>query len=246
MEYSLHIENGMTPQTIPLDQLAEYMTALAELLGEKSHVHLHEVREGCVAIAVEVDDAGAEKVDIRLESIIQSQSSTDIGRAYKRLDELLRKHNASGTLRNNNDVVVIPFPGVTAPRPITFGPIKQNGSIAGELVRIGGTDETIHLMLRDGNVTISNLSTSKAIARELAKKLFNGTIRVKGEGTWSRGEDGQWCLDRFKVTDFEELDDTPLAVTVATLRAVEGSEWRAVPDPVSELLADRRADGEAH
>jgi hypothetical protein len=49
-----------------------------------------------------------------------------------------------------------------------------------------------------------------------------------------------WILDRFNITDFEILDSSPLQEVVERLRAIEGSEWPEVEDPLEELSRLRR------
>lgn len=53
-------------------------------------------------------------------------------------------------------------------------------------------------------------------------------------------------MSAFRINDFETLDDAPLVDVVARLRAVRGSKWGEVPDPVAALLAERNGDGETH
>lgn len=51
---------------------------------------------------------------------------------------------------------------------------------------------------------------------------------------------GVWLLDRFNSTDFEMLDSSPLHEVLERLRAMEGSEWSEVEDPLEELSRLRR------
>ncbi|SIS86822.1 hypothetical protein [Paracoccus saliphilus] len=246
MEYSFHIEGSYHPETIPMDRLAEYLHALAQLLGEKPNVHFKEVTEGCVALHALVDSPAQTRVAGRIEAANSPAPPKDIVNSVETLDQMLRKDHATGSLRDGRDRVVIPFPGIEKQLPPVFGPIKQKGSLTGQVVRVGGTGDTIPVHLRDGQTPLTGLYTSEEAARQLAQHYLGGIVRVHGTGTWFRESNGVWRLDRFKIDSFEVLDDTPLSDVVARLRDVGGSKWGEVPDPVAALLAERNGDGETH
>ncbi|MTD99842.1 hypothetical protein GIY56_06055 [Paracoccus sp. YIM 132242] len=246
MEYSFHIEGSYDPETIPMDRLGEYLQALAQLLGEKANVHFKEVTEGCVALHATIDSPAQVRVADRVEAANSPAPPKDIAKAVETLDEMLRKDNATGSLRDSSDRVVIPFPGIDKKLPPVFGPIKQEGSLSGQVVRVGGKDDTIPVHLRDGDTVLTGLTANEETARRLAHHYLGGVIRVHGIGTWFREASGAWRLSAFRINDFEVLDDAPLGDVVARLRAVRGSKWGEVPDPVASLLAERNGGGETH
>lgn len=246
MEYSFHIDGSYKPQSIPMDRLGEYLQALAQLLGEKASVHLCEVKEGSVALHVEVDAPAKVRVAERVQVANSPDAPKEIAKAFDALDEMLRRDNATGSLRDGNERVIIPFPGIKKELPPAFGPIKQEGTLTGQVVRVGGKDATIPVHLRDGDTVLTGLTANEDMARRLAQYYLARPIRVHGTGTWVREATGMWRLVSFRITDFDELDDAPLSDVVARLRAVRGSKWGAVPDPVADLLADRNGDGGPH
>lgn len=246
MEYSFHIEGSYDPKSIPMDRLGEYLQALAQLLGEKTNVHLAEVTEGCVALHVVIDSPARARVADRVEAANAPAPPKDVAKAVEALDEMLRKDNATGSLRDGDDRVVIPFPGIEKKLPPVLGPIKQEGFLTGQVVRVGGTGDSIPVHLRDGQTPLTGLYTGEETARQLAQHYLGAAIRVHGLGTWYREQNGVWRLDKFRIDSFEVLDDAPLTDVVARLRAVTGSRWGEVPDPVAALLADRNGDGELH
>lgn len=246
MDYSFHIDGSYDPTTIPMDRLGEYLQALAQLLGEKANVHFREVRDGSVALHAAVDSPAQVRVAERIEAANSPAPPKDIAKAVEMLDEMLRKDNASGSLRDGSDRVVIPFPGIEKKLPPVFGPIKQEGSLTGQVVRVGGKDATIPVHLRDGDTVLTGLTANEETARRLAHHYLGGIIRVHGTGTWVREANGVWRLVGFRINDFEALDGAPLADVIARLRAVRGSKWGEMPDPVAALLAVRNGDGETH
>lgn len=246
MEYSFHIDGEYTPDTIPMDRLGDYINALAQLLGEKAHVHFTEVQHGSVALHAAVDGPARVRVADRVQAANDPQPPKDLAKALEALDEMLRRDNSTGSLRDSNDRVVIPFLGVKKKRLPVYGPIKQHGTLTGQVVRVGGTDASIPVHLRDGDTVLTGLVATEDIARRLAAHYLLGPIRVIGTGTWFREADGAWRMTAFKIDDFEELEGASLVDVVARLRSVRGSEWGSVVDPVGYLLNERHGDGGAH
>jgi hypothetical protein len=242
--YSFHISDSYTPATIPMERLAEYMAALARLLGEGTNVHFGGVFEGSVAVRAGVDEPARPKVRSRVHALRAGTAPQDARRAFDDLDEMLRNDNAYGSLVGDVEGVVIPFPGKRRPEPVVFGPFRQDGTLEGQVYRIGGKDESKHVHVRTAKEDLSVLTATEEVALRLRHHLFGGTLRFHGSGTWYRHGDGRWELKAYRIHDFEPLDDTPLSEVVAQLRAVEGHHLGSMPDPVRQLLSDRR--GEAH
>jgi len=246
VEYRFHIDDSFTPASIPMERLAEDIKALAQLMGETTSVHFGGVTQGSVVLQAEIDQPAQVKVRERVNGVSGNQANKDAAKAYGVLDEMLRKDNATGKLVDGGGAVIIPFPGKNRPEPVIYGPFRQDGTLEGQVIRVGGKDDTIPVHLRDGAIVHTGLSATEDVARRIAKHLLGPTIRVHGTGTWFRGGDGTWQLKSFKISDFDLLDETPLGDVVARLRAVRGSGWSEVPDPVRELLEDRHGGTDRH
>lgn len=245
-EYQFRIADSYTPATIPMERLAEYMAALARLLGERPHVHFDGVEPGSVRLKARVDQAAQPKVRERVRAVRSGDAPKDALQAYANLDDMLRKDNAVGTLCGDDGAIVIPFPGRTRDEPLVFGPFRQDCTLDGQIFRIGGKDDTKHVHIRDGAVEFTDLVASEAVALRLRHHLFGAMLRFHGEGSWVRKADGAWELRSFRIADFEELDDRPLEEVVASLRRVKGSAWREAVDPIQELHLDRYGNGDAN
>lgn len=243
-EYRFKID-VFTPDTLPMARLAEYMARLADLLGHEQSVHFDRIEKGSAVLVPKIDDPDVPKVQERLQAVRRHAGPKDAQKAFEQLDRMLAKDNAIGTLIEDTDAEIIKFPGRTRPQPITYGPFNEQGALSGVLIRIGGKDETVPVHIQDGDV-IYKCNTNREIARELAHHLFASPIRVKGSGRWHRDEEGAWELDRFNISEFEELDDAPLGEAVQKLRAVPGSGWKDSVDPLGELQRLRGDDDEIH
>ena len=241
--YRFRIANSYTPETLPMERLAEYLAAFARLLGEPASVHFQTVEAGSAVLVVEVDQPAQPRVDQRVHGVKNGTAPKDAMKSYSDLDEMLRKDNAKGDLTGDNGAIILLFPGVDRPAPLVFGPFKQDGSLEGQVIRVGGKDETIPVHLRDGAIIHIGLNATPEIARKIAQYYLGPTLRVHGTGTWFREADGTWLLKSFKIVEFEVLDEAPLRDVVSSLRKVMGSTWHEVPDAVRTLLEERHGDG---
>ena len=233
--YTLYID-AFTPETIPMARLAEYMQAFAAMLGHESAVHFGRLDGGSTKLVTRVDHEHVPKVGATLDALARGKGTAEGAKAQEMIDCLLADDNATGFVYEDDDpgTKIIAFPGATRQRPARYGPFKQEGTLDGELISVGGTDVTSHIRLRNGGITYSNIDTDRDTARRLGKHLFD-PIRVFGTGSWLREENGAWTLRRFKIRSFETLKTDDLRNVIAELRAVKGNEWAEQDSPLVVL-----------
>ena len=240
--FQFHID-AYSPADIPMAKLAEYMADFAELLGKEHRVHFDRLEGGSTTIVSRVEREDVPKVDHRLRAVVQGTAEKDLASVVVRIDERLANDNATGRVLEEIDgqsAEVIAFPGRDRPKMPTYGPFVQEGHLDGVLISVGGKDETISIRLQNGAVIYRKCETTRTIARELAKHLFE-PVRIHGAGRWLRDAQGDWLLAHFRVSRFEVLEGGSLREAVTALRAVPGSGWKEIDDPLAEL-ADLRGD----
>lgn len=238
-DYTFHI-NAYKPETIPMERLAQYMYELARLLGHPTSVHFRTVSEGSVKLISRVDQVDRLKVEQHVESIREKN-----GAEIHRIDKLLADDNTSGSLIRDG-AEVIQFPGVNKPKPRTYGPLTEIGTIDGVLVGVLGADRSKHIHLRVGAETWKHISTNdEELAKALGRCLYE-PIRLKGVGTWVREEEGRWELKRFEVKEFDALRRETIGDAFNNLRQVEVSDWSKMEDALAELRRLRDEGGESH
>lgn len=244
-EYVFRID-AFTPDTLPMARLAEYLAQLAKLLGHAEHTHFVRVDPGSAQLVHRVDAVDAYKVETRLNGVRVGDAAKDALAAHRALDELLLNDNAIGTLTEVvSGRVVVPFEGRNRPKPLGFPPFRQDASIDGQIVSIGGRDDTAHAILKDGDVYHANISMRRDLARDLAKLLYGPTIRLHGNGRFERGSDGVWKMLDFRVDRHEALNEKTLLEAVSALRNITGSglmnpdAYKAMVDLRGRGVADR-------
>jgi hypothetical protein len=215
-DYELYID-AFTPETIPMARLADYMASFAELLGHREHVHFGKLKAGSLSVAARVDEVAQRKVGKRIEEVRYGGGPQPARKAIQDLDDKLAEDNALGRIVRGK-TKLIEFPGRTRHAEEKLGPVEEAGTLDGEVIQIGGRDETINVHLRAGEQYLPPCVTSKEVARRLAHHMFGGLVRVRGKGTWARSESGTWALRRFEIVDFETLDETPLPKLFEGLR----------------------------
>ena len=245
IELSFEI-GAYTPETMPMERLAEYMGDLAAMLGESSAVHFKQLKTGSTVVAVRVEPEAYPKVQQRVADVQLGTAGVAEMNAYRSLNKRLADDNASGALKEGEgpNAKLLDFPGKFAPKIEHVAPVKQAGSIDGIVIRLGGKDATVPVHIQDGDTT-HKCNTSRAVARLLGHHIFGDELRFTGVGLWQRNEAGGWGLKSFEIHSFEALDTTPLAEVVHQIRSIE-SEWNTLDDAWGELKALRNSGDGMH
>jgi hypothetical protein len=237
--------NGVeiTPLTIPMARLAEYITDLAKLLGHKESVHFLSVAEGSAQNVIYIEAEEEARILGRVQSAKRGAGPDEANAAYKRLDDRLREDEGTGVLVDAKKGEVIEFPGKNVTVYEVCGPLREPASLIGELKRVGGMDETVPVHLKRTDEVIYCCETTEAIAKQLAPMIYQ-TIRVHGMAYWLRDEHGTWKLDKFKIQSFDEkpLSGDSFSAMIERLRAIPDNGWTDVEDPLGELRKIRHGE----
>ena len=242
-EFVFHID-VFTPMTLPMDRLAQYLQQVAELFGSKGEVHFSRVDAGSARLVIQIDEPAVPKVSSRLSTLQGDNVPKDIAAAFRRIDDMLAADISTAKMLGPQGAIIIPFPGNTRPKALTFPTFRQQGTVEGQIVRIGGADITSHVILQRGNTTFSGIKLSRELAREMANLLYGPPVRLHGEGRWARTSEGAWKLEDFTVDRCEILDDAPLKEVLANIRSISNNGLMTVN--TYEKLMDLRNDGEVH
>lgn len=234
----------ITPHTIPMARLAEYVFDLAALMGHKESVHLVAVEDGSTQPVILVDAQEEARVTERVRHAQRGMGPPEANRAYKRIDNKLRKDNAKADLINvarKADVII--FPGKNSDAPQPYGPIKERATAVGELKRVGGLDKTVPITLRRADNAVIYCEADEFIAKQLAPLLYS-YIRVHGLATYTRGAESIWKINHFRIQSFDPqpLSDESFSATIEKLRGIPGSEWSTIDDPLDELRKLRHGE----
>lgn len=223
VEYVFRID-VFRPETLPMARLAEYLAALARMFGHPDHTHFVGVEEGSAKLRTAIEPVDAPKVEARLNGLRIGDAPKDALAAKQALEDLLANDNAVGTLTNGDtDQVVVAFIGRNRPKPLIFPPFREDASIDGQLVAIGGRDSTAHATLQDGDVFHVGVTMRREMARDLAKLLYGPSVRMHGNGRFERQSDGMWKMTDFRVDRYEFLDGRPVHEVLEAVRAVPGN-----------------------
>ena len=241
-----HID-AYSPDTIPMAKLADYMADFAALLGKDNAVHFGGLTSGSTKLAAVVEYEDVPKVESRLGDLRRGNAAKDALKVFEAIDNRLANDNATGRIyvEGEGTAELLAFPGRDRPKLLTYGPFNQDGHLDGILISVGGKDESISIRLQNGNVTYAKCETNRTTAREMGKHLFE-PVRIYGVGRWTREADGTWTLLVFRIHRFEVLKQDSLRDVVSALRAVKGSGWKEIDDPLAELADIRCDEDELH
>ena len=229
-----------TPETLPMERLAEYMLQFAKLLGEPERVHFVDVEAGSAVLRARVEAVAVPKVERRISDASRGRGDTVAVKALQSLDDMLANDNAVGQVLDEAGAEIVAFQGRNRPKPLEYGPFREDGVLEGVLIKIGGKGASVPIWLRDSETVYKNCSARRSLARKLAKHYDAGLLRVSGSGSWMRLATGAWLMRSFEIKDFEVLDDTPLADVIKRLQGVDGAEWG--DDPIADLARLRTGE----
>lgn len=152
----------------------------------REHVHFEAVKPGSLSLASRVEPIAQNKVRRRVDEVLYGNGPKAAVKAYQSLDSRLAEDNGVGRLIHRS-AKLIDFPGRIRVVERNIGPIEQAGALDGEIIQIGGRDETINIHLKVGDDVVHCITT-KALARRLAHHMFGPPVRLSGVGMWSRSE----------------------------------------------------------
>ncbi len=234
----------ITPYTMPMSRLALYLLDLAQLLGHNESVHLLKVGEGSAEPVFYVDPEEEHRIIHQVRNAQKGTGPRNANRAYRKLDNKLRHDHATGRIIDPvRKADIIEFPGSKANLPEVYENIRERASVTGVLKRVGGFDKTIPIHLLREDEEIVYCEANEGLAQQLAL-LYSKPVRLHGIATYSRGGEGKWKMENFKIQSFDEtpLIDESFTETMAKLRDVEGNEWAEVADPLGELRKLRHGE----
>lgn len=231
--YSLRIR-GFTPETLPLGRLGEYVSALAELLGDDVAATFHAVTKGSARLNVRIVDDDVPLVIARVRQAPNADEGSAARRGYDRIQSLLRNDKTSAEFRPQKGAVILKFPGAPVAQ-VRLPIVKEYGEINGQIIKVGGRDETIPVSIRTPDGEIVNCTATVEMARSLKPYLLEPIdVILCGMGRWKKMESGTWEAIEFKITDFSMMDSGDFATSLANVRAA-GSGWDGVNDVAAEL-----------
>ncbi len=246
-EFRLKIE-AYSPETMPMSRLAEYLGGLAEMLGESTFVHFVTLEQGSTSVVHRIQKEAIPKVRHRTRRVSAGVGARDAVRAYQKINRMVREDNGRATWQRNREddlsSEAIVFPGKDEAQQV-FVSETRFGSVEGEILRIGGVNNFVPILLRFENEEFSGCYADKSLAKELGKWLFE-PVRLFGSGRWNRDEEGKWKLEKFRASHFNPLKRTSAVEAFDILRA-SNIGWNAEAyQTVNNLRVSDPEDANGH
>lgn len=226
--------SSLTPDTLSMGRLAQYLACLAGMYGNHDDVRFKGVRKGSAVLVAEAFPDIVDGIERRLRLINTSETDDKAQRAYNDLNRLLQEDHSTAYVTRPKLGKIITFPGAKQQRRTDQISVVQPVTIDGVVIRIGGKDDTIPVVIQDmeGN-NISCTIKGKQNAKELSKYYLGDTIRITGNGKLTRGEDGIWKMSDVMINSYYPISDEPLDKIFNDLREIEGNGWKSLPNPIA-------------
>ena len=222
-------------------RLADYLSELADMLGETPRVHFMRMESGSSVMVHKIENEAVPKVMARAEAIKRDKGTVTEMRAYNRINRMLVEDNGTGVLMGVRKHEIIRFPG-KEDQAFKFSSVEQQGEIEGEVIRVGGLKDVVPILLQVEGKVLSGCWARRSIAKDLGRNLFE-PVRLFGAGRWDRSADGEWSLASFFVDRFEPVQESTLSQAVIALRGLQG-EWGK--DSIKEILESRYSEEDSN
>jgi hypothetical protein len=239
---TLYIQ-GVNIDNLSLEDIGEYVSDFAELLGRDVEPKYHSITRGSMRIRALVPFD--REIDVKTRGFLlrTGDAPEDAIRARERISRRLgRNHAKRATLLDSAQSKVVEIPvekPASAAAPVPS--LTRAGSLQGRIIRIGGKQELVSVEIQDVDGMVYLCRATRDKARRLAREMFDPIVRVHGAGRWYRTEEGVWRVEDFQIADFEVLEDDSFSQSIAALRAVP-SDWKTLDDPNAALEQIRNGE----
>lgn len=233
---------GVTPKTLPMARLAEYLRVYAELLGEGNEPRFAGIVSGSALMRAQLPYD--KRLDVKLR-LMSAESNAAPGPGYsavEKLSDMLEHDGLTGEVEDRQGAVILQFRRPERKDAPAEHVVYDTGVLDGVLVGLVGLDDTVHLRLQDvGGKTYKVILRDIGMARQLARHFRGDPLRAHVHGSWKRTADGQWVPHALYLDRFEETSDEPASAILARLSGLPGNRWSTMDDP-ERLLRDLRSD----
>lgn len=233
-ELTLYLDD-LTPDTLSMKRLAEYLRALAILYGKEDAVHFDAVDTGSAKLRARVEDNAYPEILNQVREVSGGLGAKKPSDAYRKLADLMAEDKTGASLRTTGGAKILQFPKPVDQEELLR--IVKPSSVQGRLYSVGGKDDSVPVRLEGANGETLHCEASIDMAEKLAHALFK-SVRLVGDGEWIRRQDG-WKLVKLRVSDFTKIDDSGFKDAVAKLKAAGGIKWNEMPEGHSEILGSR-------
>jgi len=241
-EYVFKIED-LTPETIPLSRLGQYLKEVAVIFGHSESVHLIAVEHGSADQRLLVNRKDEIKVRERIQAVRAHEGPDDAMRSNNALNEMLREDNTRGAIIDPTRRKILPFPGRELNKLLEYGPITQIDTLEGVPIEVGGKQEWVPVHLEDNQRVVRICHAKRSMAKDIARHLFTNSVRVHGTARWVRHRSGEWEMKDFRAKGFEVLPEANLRESLNRIRAIP-AKWKELDDPLAEIAKIRHgSDG---
>lgn len=226
--------SSLTPDTLSMGRLAQYLACLAGMYGNDNDVRFKGVRKGSAVLVAEAFPDVVDSIEHRLRLINTSETDDKAQRAYNDVNRLLQEDHSTAYVTRPKSGKIITFPGGKQQRRIDPISVMQPVTIDGVVIRIGGKDETIPVVVQDmeGN-NIPCTIKGKQNAKALSKYYLGETLRITGTGKLTRNEDGVWRMSNVIIESYYPISDEPIDKIFNDFRAIEGNGWKSLKNPIA-------------
>lgn len=211
---------GKSPQDLPIDRLAQYMRALADLLGSSEKVRLSGLKAGSVEFGLAVD---ALHYPVLIERITtasnRDRASSTVRKAITQIEAMITEDGVTAEFRAGR-TRLLHLHGYSRENGVILGPLAQPFTVRGRIIGLEGKDATKHVRLQEYGTGREFRGDFRRddLGRKLARYLWGEVVELSGAARLLRYPDGIWQLQSFHIEDVVELDASSVSDVMHAMR----------------------------
>ncbi|KGM54676.1 hypothetical protein N800_06770 [Lysobacter daejeonensis GH1-9] len=227
--------NGKRPDDFTIERLAQYLSALGDLVSSPGKVRVKKLTPGSVKVELAVERDHYPKFVERLTVAKNpARAPATLRKVVADLEEMVTADNVTAEVTAGRTKLLFLHGYVRATGPVV-GPVIQRHAIRGQVIGLEGKDATKHVRIAEYGTgrEVRGEFRDADLAGQLTKHLWKDVVELTGTARMLRHPDGTWEMKAFRVDGVEELQSvSPSQVVQALRQAFAGVDMGS--DPVGD------------
>ncbi len=214
--------NGKRPDDFTIERLAQYLSALSELVSSPGKVKVKKMTPGSVKFELAVENNHYPKFVERLTTAKNpDRAPPTLRKVVAVLEEMVTVDNVTAEVAAGRTKLLF-LRGYTRATGQVVGPVIQRHAIRGQVIGLEGKDATKHVRIMEYGTTreVRGEFREADLADRLTKHLWKEIVELTGTARMLRHPDGTWEMKSFRVDGVEELENVSPSQVVHRLRDV--------------------------
>lgn len=223
---TFHIDGeNISPENIDINKVGKILQSMFAMLNGNKDIHFNNITKGSACLNFSVKEEEIQEIRNEIYNVSNGGGTKKQIKAKNEIFSIFKKMDVTTAdfCEDKPNSNIISFYNIKNARAKKTS-IEEYGAISGELIRVGGKDNTIPVHIKNSD-KVYCCNTTKSIAKKLGNYLYKN-IKVKGNGKWIVDGNGRWILNEFAIDDFDVLnEDESIFNVIDKIKNIDGNDW---------------------